>query len=177
MAEMGLGLDDQMLAHRRGLGEYSLLPIDGILLILEEGPRGVDLDHVTAFEIIQLMLRGQPLRVEIEAGHIVANIVEIATECTTRFPPPLAAARTQNHRRSRARRAIGQHLGRRVHNRRLIGIPRLTNLNGTDVILRRFDQMMQLDCRPFLGQKTGRHLNRHEARGAAFPSSTRRQTA
>ena len=82
MAKVGLSFDNQMLAHRSGFSQHGFLPIDWVLLVFKECARGVDFDHVTAFEIVQLILGSQPLCMQVETGDIVANIIEITAEGT-----------------------------------------------------------------------------------------------
>ena len=73
-------LNDEVESLFVSLSEYRLLPLRRVLPVLEEGSRGVDLDHVNAFKIVQLPLAVLPLSHHIVERDIVPDIVEVTAE-------------------------------------------------------------------------------------------------
>ena len=63
-----------------GLPQNSLLPLWGVLAVLEESPRGIHLDHAAALEVVEPALGLVPLREQVVGCHIVADVVEVAAE-------------------------------------------------------------------------------------------------
>ena len=122
-----------------------LLPFDWILLVFEEGSRGVYLDHRASFEVLGLFLRSIPLREEIVGGHIIAHVVEVAAKGAAGLPPPSTAAGSENYRRGLAWRAVGHSLGSDIDGRGLAGVPRLSASYRFCGVLWRLNQMMNLD--------------------------------
>ncbi len=79
-AHLSPRLNDEVKSLFVSLSENRILPLGRILPVLEEGSRGVDLDHVNAFKIVQLPLAVLPLSHHIVERDIVPDIVEVTAE-------------------------------------------------------------------------------------------------
>ena len=128
-----------------GLPQNSLLPLWGVLAVLEESPRGIHLDHAAALEVVEPALGLVPLREQVVGCHIVADVVEVAAEGAAGLPPPDAPAGPEDHRGSGAMSTIRQNLGGLVDRCQLGGVPRLPFPHRTRGVLRGLDQMVDLD--------------------------------